>query len=156
MRIPHGMSETTFINIYETYLDFASLVIRWRQVKDDTFLRKKFCTRNRNPLFDITKGPYFDTNLCSEASLTAKNKVKDHYYQRSKVVGIIFEILDQNPEIGIQNFIHLLKHYCSVVTLAYHEHQHVTSFCKSNPEFFNHQAYEKCAIKVEGLENFLK
>lgn len=156
MNKPNGMSDVLYQNICETYLDFLVLSPRWKQVKDDAVLRKKFCTRNRNPLFDLTKSSFFDTSLCSERSLKSDNKVKDHYFQRSKAVGLIFDEIEKNPGFSIKNFIDILKYYCSVVTLDSYEHRKVTSFCKSNPQFFNYEVYEKCGIKIEGLKEFIK
>ena len=155
MNLPLGLTQNHYINIWETYLDFVALVPRWRQVKESEDLKKKFCNRNRNPLFDISSSKYFITGLGSKDGLELVDAVQDHYVQRTKAVELIFNKLDKEPKMGIETFIKIVKKYCSTVSLTTEEHKKVTSYCKKNKGIYNYQAYEACGIRIEGLSEII-
>lgn len=154
-KLPEGITPNNYVNIYETYLDFVGLVPRWRQVKNDPDLRRRFCSRNRNPIFDLSSSRYFKTGLGSKAGLLLKDPVQDHYIQRTKAVELIFNIVEEDPRMGIGFFTEILKKYCSTVSLTLEEHRTVTSYCKRNSGIYNYQAYEICGIEVEGLSKII-
>jgi hypothetical protein len=137
------------------YKDFMALLPRWGEVCKDPELKKKFCNRNRNPLFDISALSYFKTKLGSEEGLKTNSPVLDHYIQRTKAVEILFKKLESEPKTDFRNFIALLKRLCSTVALTQEEHKKVTSYCKKNPSLYNFQAYEVCGCRVEGLSELL-
>lgn len=155
MKLPEGITPNNYINIYETYLDFVGLVPRWRQVKSDVDLKKRFCNRNRNPIFDLSSCRYFKTGLGSKDGLKITDPVHDHYIQRTKAVELIFNIVEEDPKMGIGFFTGILKKYCSTVALTSEEHKKITSYCKRNPGIYNYQAYEACGIRVEGLSEII-
>ena len=155
MNIPQGLTYNNFVNIQETYSDFVGLIPRWKEVKDNQDLKKRFCNRNRNPLFDLSSTKFFKTGLGSEGGLFMVDPVQDHYVQRTKAVELIFNSLEKNPTMGLNNFIKLLKKYCSTVSLTVDEHKQVTSYCKKNKSVYNYQAYEACGIRVEGLSEII-
>ena len=155
MKLPEGLTTNNYVNIYETYLDFVALVPRWKQIKNDPCLKHKFCSRNRNPLFDISSSRYFKTGLGSQKALISEDPVHDHYIQRTKAVELIFNKLEEDPAMGIGLFITFVKKYCSTVSLTMDEHRTITSYCKKNPTIYNYQAYEACGIRVEGLSEII-
>ena len=149
------MKQNHLETIRETFEDFKCLLPRYISVKKDSNLRKKFCTRNRNPLWDISNMKYFKTGLGSEKGLSSLNPVEDHFIQRSKAIDLIFNEIEKDPEMTLERFIKVLKKYCSVVCLTKEEHSQVTSFCKKNKEAFNYEAYLACGIKVSGLSDLI-
>jgi len=149
------MKQTHLENIRETFEDFKALLPRYISVKEDSNLRRKFCSRNRNPLWDISNTKYFNTGLGSKEGLSSVDPVKDHFVQRTKAVDLIFTEIEKDPEMTLDRFIKILKKYCSVVFLTKEEHTRVSSFCKNNKEAFNYEAYLACGIKVSGLSDFI-
>ena len=149
------MKEKLLLNVKETLQDWKCLLSRWNEIKHDSELRKRFCNRNRNPLFDISNSSIFDTGLGSEEGLKSLNPVKDHFIQRTKAVALIFEELNKNPDIDIQTFLKLLRKYCSVISITKEEHSLVTSYCKKNKEVYNYEAYLACNIKISGLSEHI-
>jgi F0F1-type ATP synthase delta subunit len=144
-------------NISETLKDFKSLIPRYIEVKNDDNLLKKFCVRNRNPVWDLTSAKYFDTGLISEASKKQpkKNLVSDHYIQRSRATKFIFDELVSNPNITTEEFVKLIKKYCSIVKLTKEEHDMVTTFANKNKEYLNYEIYVACGIKIVGLSDIM-
>ena len=53
------ISKKKIIQIEETLKDFKALIPRFKEIKDNPILLKMFCSRNRNPLWDITNISYF-------------------------------------------------------------------------------------------------
>ncbi len=150
-----GLKITHFQNINELMKDYLALLPRWRVVKNNPITKHKFCSRNRNPLFDISSSKFFKTNFGSEEGLKLKKPVYDHFIQRTKAVELVFEKLDSEPEIELLDFVSFLKKICSVVALTESEHRTITSYCKKNKALYNYQAYEHCGIRVEGLSKFI-
>ena len=139
------------LKIEETLKDFKCLVPRFNEVKNNKVLLKEFCSRNRNPIFDLTNINYFKTGLKSEGLKLNGGKVKDdHYIQRSVCMEIIFRKLSENPDMSIERFINLLKIYSSTVQLTEKEHKDITLYTR-NTEVMNYLAYDKVGIKVDGL-----
>jgi len=149
------MQQNQLENIRETLEDFKALLPRYISVKGDSNLRKKFCSRNRNPLWDISNTKYFNTGLGSKEGLLSSNPVKDHYIQRTKAVDLIFSEIEKDPKMTLDQFIRILKKYCSIISLTKDEHSQVTSFCKNNKDAFNYEAYLACGIKVSGLSDLI-
>jgi len=78
------ISKKKLIQIEETLKDFKALIPRFKEIKDNPNLLKMFCSRNRNPLWDITNISYFKTGLVSEELIKSGGKgVDDHYIQRA-------------------------------------------------------------------------
>ncbi len=150
-----GLKGSHFLNINELLKDYLALLPRWKTVKNIPMAKQKFCSRNRNPLFDISSFRFFKTNFGSEQGLKLKKPVYDHYIQRTKAVELVFEKLEQEPKIELLDFVSFLKKICSVVALTEDEHKIVTSYCKKNKGLYNYQAYERCGIKIDGLTEFL-
>jgi hypothetical protein len=144
-------------NIEETLEDFKVLLSRYRNVKDNEIKSKQFFVRNRNPIFDITGCNFFKTGLMSESAkyISSKQLVDDHYIQRSKAMRLIFSELDNNENMTLNEFIILLKKYCSTIKLSKEEHSKVTILAKQNPNYLNHEIYLDCDIIVDGLSEFI-
>ncbi len=141
--------------IEETLKDFKCLVVRFNEVKNDKVLLKEFCSRNRNPIWDLTNIKYFKTGLKSEGLiLNGGDRKDDHYIQRSLCMEIIFKELSNNPDMSIERFINLLRMYCSTVELTKKEHRDVTIYTR-NTSIMNYTAYDKVGIKVEGLMDII-
>lgn len=151
------LNQNQLENISETLKDFKSLLNRYIEIKNDPVLLRKFCSRNRNPLFDLTSIKYFSTDLISEEAKKeySQQLVSDHYIQRSKAIKYIFSEIEKNPQMDVQTFIKLLKKYCSTVSITKKEHQNVTIFSKKNPEYLNYESYLACHIKINGLSEIM-
>ncbi len=155
MGIPK-ISELKMLKIGETLKDFKCLIPRFNEVKDDKELLREFCLRNRNPIWDLTNINYFKTGLKSEElALNGGKGVDDHYIQRSRCMEIIFRELNGNPDMDVNEFIRLLRMYCSTILLTEKEHKDVTVYTK-NTEIMNYVAYEKVGIEVKGLMEIIK
>jgi hypothetical protein len=147
------------IKISETLEDFKALLPRYRKCKEDETgdLLHKFCSRNRNPIFDLTSIEYFSSNLMSENAKGEDKKklVLDHYIQRTKAVKLIFQELDIRENLTFDDFVSLLKRYCSTVLLTKEEHTKVTVFAKKRPSCFNYEIYPDCGVLVNGLSEHI-
>ena len=142
-------------NIEETLEDFKCLIPRFSEVKNNPELLRKFCTRNRNPLFDVTNNNQFKTGLGTVDGLKLYKPVEDHFIQRTKATKIIFKKLENDPDMKFEEFVGLLKKYCSTVSLTKDEHTEVTKISRQETEMFNWEIYEKCGIFVEGMDDLV-
>ena len=144
-------------NIEETLEDFKVLLTRYRSIKGNQTKLKKFYSRNRNPIWDITNCNYFKTGLISEdvKNNPLTKQVDDHYIQRTKAMRFIFSELDKDEDMNVDRFIELLKKYCSTVVLSKDEHSMVTGVAKKNPTYLNYESYLACKIQVDGLSDFM-
>jgi hypothetical protein len=141
--------------IEETLKDFKCLLVRYRECRGNPELVKEFCSRNRNPLFDITSIKYFKTGLKSEGLI--KNggiPVNEHYIPRVKSTEIIFEELHKNPDMGVEVFTYLIKKYSSTISLTKDEHRRITLLTKGK-DVMNYVMYEQAGIEVIGLEEYI-
>lgn len=149
------LTDNLLVNIRETLLDFRSLLPRYMEVKNNKELLNKFCSRNRNPLFDISTSKYFYSGLSSNDAKNSPNFCFDHYIQRTKAVDLIFKELERDPDMEVERFIKLLKKYCSTVKITKEEHSRVSSYCKNNKDAYNYEAYLACNIFVPGLSELM-
>lgn len=149
------ISKLKLLKIEETLKDFKCLLSRYNEVKDDVVLLREFCSRNRNPIWDLTNIKYFKTGLKSEGLIQSGEKGKDdHYIQRSLCMEIIFKKLSENPDIDVKGFIELLRIYSSTVQLTKKEHIDITLYTKKT-DVMNYMVYDKVGIKVEGLMDII-
>lgn len=138
-----------------TLKDFKCLLPRFNEVKNDRILLKEFCSRNRNPIWDLTNIKYFKTGLKSERLIEDGGKGKDeHYIQRSLCMEIIFRKLNENPDMTVEGFIDLLRMYSSTVQLTEKEHKEITVYTR-NTDVMNYMVYHKVGIKVDGLMDII-
>ena len=141
--------------IEETLKDFKCLLFRYREVKNDDLLLKDFCSRNRNPIFDITTIKYFQTGLRSKGLIENGGEFTDeHFIPRVKSVEIIFGELDRNPEMDVNTFIYLIKKYSSTILLTKEEHKRITLLTRGTG-VMNYLMYERAGIEVPGLEEYI-
>ena len=149
------LSKEQLIKVEETLKDFVCLIPRYMEVKGNPKLYDMFLSRNRNPLFDMTKNKFWETGLSSNgAKSSSGKKVKDHYIPRKLAMGYIMDALVKNPNMPVDVFIVLCKKYASTVTLTEEEHNLVTVAAK-NTGRPNHEFYSSCGIIVEGLDYIL-
>jgi hypothetical protein len=150
-----NLSSSQLIKIEETLKDFLCLLPRYLEVKNSPKLYDMFLSRNRNPLFDMTKNKFWETGLLSEGAKNTKGKkVKDHYIPRKLAMGFIMDELVNNPQMSVDDFIVLCKKYASTVTLTEEEHNLVTLRAKNTGKP-NYELYSSCGIIIDGLENIL-
>lgn len=143
--------------IEETLEDFKVLLIRYRNIQGNENKLKQFFVRNRNPIWDVTNCKFFKTGLMSEAAkdIELNQLVDDHFIQRSKAMRFIFSELDKNENMELNQFIQLLKKYCSTVKLSKEEHSKVTVVAKQNPTYLNYESYLACKIQIDGLSDLM-
>jgi hypothetical protein len=141
--------------IEETLKDFKCLLVRYRDVMNNKELLREFCSRNRNPLWDITSIKYFNTGLKSKGLIKDGGKgVNDHYIQRMMSTEIIFKELNNSPDMTVSDFILLVKKYSSTVSLTKEEHKKITLLTKGK-DIMNYLMYEEAGIEVPGLEEYI-
>ena len=129
------ISKLKMLKIGETLKDFKCLIPRFNEVKNDKVLLRDFCSRNRNPIWDLTNINYFKTGLKSEGLIQSGGKgVDDHYIQRSRCMEIIFRELDSNPDMSVDYFIDILRIYSSTVLLSEKEHRDITVYTTEESE----------------------
>ena len=149
------ISKLKMLKIGETLKDFKCLIPRFNEVKNDKVLLKEFCSRNRNPIWDLTNINYFKTGLKSEGLILNGGKgVDDHYIQRSLCMEIIFRELDGNPDMSVNDFIDILRIYSSTVLLSEKEHRDITVYTK-NKGVMNYMVYDEIGIKIKGLSEII-
>jgi len=141
--------------IGETLKDFKCLLVRYRECRGNEDLVKEFCSRNRNPLFDITNIQYFQTGLKSKGLIENGGvAVGEHYIPRVKSTEIIFEELHRNPDMGVEVFTYLIKKYSSTISITKDEHKRITLLCKGK-DVMNYLMYEQAGIEVPGLMEYI-
>ena len=141
--------------IEETLEDFKTLLPRYNKIKGDKEALKRFCSRNRNPVWDLTNIKYFKTGLKSDALIKSGEKpVNEHYVQRSLCMELIFRTLDRNPDMTTEQFIELLRKYASTISVTKDEHRTITQFTK-HTEILNYMIYRKLGIRVRGLRRVI-
>ena len=149
------ISKLKMLKIGETLKDFKCLIPRFNEVKNDKVLLRDFCSRNRNPIWDLTNINYFKTGLKSEGLILNGGKgVDDHYIQRSLCMEIIFRELDGNPDMDVDYFIDILRIYSSTVLLSEKEHRDITVYTK-NKGVMNYMVYDEIGIRVKGLSEII-
>jgi len=149
------ITKLKLLKIGETLKDFKCLIPRFNEVKDDKELLREFCSRNRNPIWDLTNIKYFKTGLKSEGLIKSGEIGKDdHYIQRSLCMEIIFKELNDNPDMNVDEFIELLRKYSSTVQLTEEEHKKITLYTR-NTDIMNYMAYGDVGITVKGLKEII-
>ena len=149
------ISKLKLLKIGETLKDFKCLIPRFNEVKDDKELLREFCSRNRNPIWDLTNIKYFKTGLKSDRLIESGEIGKDdHYIQRSLCMEIIFRKFSDNPDMSVEGFIDLLRTYSSTIQLTKEEHKRITLHTK-NTYVMNYLVYDEVGIKVKGLNDII-
>jgi hypothetical protein len=149
------LTEEQIVRVEETLKDFICLIPRYLEVKGNDKLYDMFLSRNRNPLFDLTNTKFWETGLSSNgAKLIKGKKVKDHYIPRKLAMGFIMDVLSENPNMPVDEFIDLCKKYASTVNLTQEEHNLVTSMAKNTGKP-NYEFYSSCGIIIEGLDELI-
>lgn len=150
-----NLNPNQLTNLSETLEDFKALLPRFVVIKNDKTLLRKFCVRNRNPIWDLTNTKFFKTGFKSLNCEGSTDLVDDHFIQRSKSMFLIFETIEKNPSISIEEFLYLLKKYCSTVQITKQEHILVSAFAKKNPDFYNYESYLACGVKIPDLNDWM-
>lgn len=149
------ISKKKFTLIEETLKDFKCLIPRYIEVTDNKELLKLFCSRNRNPIWDITNISYFKTGLMSESAKTSTDKLcDDHFVQRKLSMKLIMDSLVKDPNMTVEEFIKLIKKYSSTVKITRDEHTQVSQRTKNN-DLYNFKVYEELGIIVNGLDDYV-
>ena len=144
--------------IEETLKDFKCLAPRFNEIKDNPRLVRSFCSRNRNPLWDVTNIKYFSTGLKSKGVLENPNNervTKDHFIQRSLSMRLIFDEITKNPKMSTNKFIKLITKYGSTVEVLKSEHKKIGATTR-NTQLYNFRVYDELGVKVDGLDQHLK
>jgi hypothetical protein len=144
--------------IEETLKDFKCLAPRFNQIKDNPRLVRSFCSRNRNPLWDITNIKFFSTGLKSKGVLenTTDEKVtKDHFIQRSLSMKLIFSEITKNPKMSTKKFTNLITKYGSTIEVLKSEHKKIGVTTRGT-QLYNFRVYDEVGIEVDGLDEHLK
>lgn len=149
------ISKKKILLIEETLKDFKCLIPRYCEVRDNELLFKSFCSRNRNPLWDITNISYFKTGLMSESAKTSTEKLcDDHFVQRKLSMKLIMDSLVKSPNMSVEEFIKLIKKYSSTVKITRDEHTLVSQKTKNNDQY-NFKVYEELGIIINGLDEYV-
>ena len=150
------LSKLKRTQIEETLKDFKCLISRYNEVRDNETLLNCFCSRNRSQLWDLTSVNFFRTGLMSQKLIDfGGTTVDDHYIQRIISTKIIFELLRENPDMSVDEFIILVKRYVSTISIAKDEHMKITPYVKKTGKI-NYMAYEDVGIVIPGLKEYVK
>lgn len=151
--VVEGISQNQMLKINESLINYKNQLPRYEEVKSDPKALRRFCSINRNPLFDITGNGYFYTGLMSVGAKKCPScdTSKDHFIQRSKALRFVFRELSKNPNMSLTSFIAIVKKYCSTVTLTKEEHRRVTTYGRKHRDMTNVKIYKKLKIKIQGL-----
>lgn len=151
------LSRKQMSRVEETLKDFKCLIPRYLECKTSPKKLKSFCTRNRNPLWDLTNLKYFSTGLKSIGSNSTNPEAqisREHYIQRSLAMGLIFDELVKNPKMKSKEFLSLIKKYGSTVEVLREEHKTISKITK-NTGIFNFRIYKSIGIDIPGLDKYL-
>lgn len=151
------LSRKQMTKVEETLKDFKCLIPRYLECKNSPKKLKSFCTRNRNPLWDLTNLKYFSTGLKSSGVMSAgvdSEISREHYIQRSLAMGLIFDELVKNPKMKSKEFLSLVKKYGSTVEVLREEHKSIGRITK-NTGVFNFRIYKSVGIDIPGLDKYL-
>lgn len=151
--VVEGISQNLMLKINESLVNYKNQLPRYEEVKSDPKALRRFCSINRNPLFDITGNGYFHTGLMSVGAKKCPSCdiSKDHFIQRSKALRFVFRELSKNPNMSLTSFIAIVKRYCSTVSLTKEEHRRVTTYGRKHRDMTNVKIYKKLKIKIQGL-----
>ena len=150
----NGISDKAMLKINEAFESYKVLVVRYANLRNDPKALKRFLSMHRNPLFDITGNAYFKTGLMSATAMKCDDRClvsQDHFIQRTKALKFIFRDLAKNPNMTLEQFIAIVKKYCSTVTLTKEEHRRVTVYGRKHRDMTNVKIYKKLKIKIQGL-----
>ena len=67
---------------------------------------------------------------------------------------LFFDLLIQNPNMDVNQFVDFMKKYVSTVGLTKDEHMKVTMLAKNNDEY-NFNLYTECDIIIDGMDKFV-
>ena len=138
---------------------YKSQISEWKKrVKSgDEESLKQFYSMNRNPIFDITGVKLFETGLMSDEAkeLPKEGLSQDHIIQRTKSLSHIFPEIAKNPKMTTEQFIKILRKYCSTVTLTKEEHRRMTTYGRMNPTRANVVMYDEIGIYIDGLDSWV-
>jgi hypothetical protein len=154
-----GITGKSMLKINEAFECYKKLLNRYSELRNDPKALNRFYSMCRNPLFDITGISYFRTGLMSNAAAKCQEKCytsQDHFIQRTKALKYIFRDMAKNPNMTLEQFIALVKKYCSTVTLTKEEHRSVTTYGRKHKDMTNVKIYKKLGIKVTGLGQWCK
>ncbi len=152
-----SLNENQKLKIQEAFRDYRCLLPRYLEVKNDPKLLRKFFTRNRNPLWDITSAKFFDTGLMSnEAKCGDEKLTNDHYIQRSLAVKMIFDEIANDYNMSLDKFTDMIKRYCSTLKITRKEYRRLINLAKQSPGVYNYNLYTKAGIKIPGLKKYIK
>jgi len=118
----------------------------------------------RSLLFDVSKTKFFDTGLKSneaqklwDEGLRFGDRVftYEHPINRKMAAKFIMDELCANSEMSLNEFVYLVRMYCSVVTLTKEEHSLVTKHIKENEGKLSIQLYKENGIEIPGLYEYV-
>lgn len=131
---------------------FKLLLPLYIESKGDDEKYNYFCSSLRSQIYDIS---FFKTGLISEAAKdkTVK-KVDEHLFNRKLSSKLIFDKLEENPNMSEDEFIELLFKYCSTIVITKEEHDRMTSKTKGF-YYKTIQDYLEHGIIVNGLDEYI-
>lgn len=150
------LSDISLVKI-EVALDMykAHLPLYREYKKNDEIKLDQFLGISRSIIFDITKSKFFQVGLISEQALKKlEDNVHEHLYNRKFSSRRLFELLEQNPNMTVEEFIFFLKKYGTIIVVTKSEHSEITKKTKGFHEKTN-QDYLDAGANIPGLEEYI-
>lgn len=150
------LTDIQFIKIDMVLKMFKHLLPMYIEYKVDKQLCETFCGLNRSVIYDITSCSFFKLGLISDEALKKlKKTVQEHVYNRTLSARVIFQKLENNPDMTIEEFIEILKKYGVTITLTETEHNNLPKHTKG---FYDKsiEDYENNGVYVKGLRESME
>jgi len=80
----------------------------------------------------------------------------EHFINRKMAAKFIMDELCANPKMSLNEFVYLVREYCSVVILTKEEHTLVTKHIKENEGKLSIQLYKENGIEIPGLLEYVE
>jgi hypothetical protein len=146
------LTEKQALKISMTLRMFKLLLPLYIEVKNQKEEYNYFCGSLRSQIYDIS---FFKTGLISEAAKVKSVKnVHEHLYNRTLACKIIFQELENNPDMDVEVFVNLLIKYCSTIVITKVEHDRMTNKTKGMYKKTIND-YTDFGIVVDGLVEYI-
>lgn len=123
--------------------------------KNDEIKLNYFLGMSRSIIFDITKAKFFQVGLISEQALKKLEDIThEHLYNRKLSARKLFELLEQNPNMTVEEFIFFLKKYGTIIVVTKSEHNEITKKTKGLYEK-TVEDYENAGVNIPGLDEYI-
>lgn len=152
------LSAVAMIKIKVALDKFKDQLVSYRRYKENGEWKELhyLCSFERSPIWDITKGGFFKLDFISEEAMKGVEKCTDeHLYNRTFSSYVIFDKVDKNIEMTVEEFIEILKIYGVTIKITESEHNRLPKSTRGNCEK-TYEDYENIGIIIPGLKEYME